>query len=50
MTVRHSVAKLLKDDGIIKYPLLFKVQSKLGGYDDNFQPGAATIEGWNELQ
>lgn len=39
-----SVAKLLKDDGIIKYPLLFKVQSKLGGYDGNFQPGAATID------
>ena len=28
-----SVAKLLKDNGIIKYPLLFKVQSKIGeGY------------------
>ena len=39
-----SVAKLLKDNGIIKYPLLFKVQSKLGGYDGNFQPGAATID------
>lgn len=39
-----SVAKTLSDDGIIKYPLLFKLQSKLGGYDGNFQPGAATIE------
>ena len=39
-----SVAKLLKDNGIIKHPLLFKVQSKLGGYDGNFQPGAATID------
>ena len=39
-----SVAKLLKDNGIIKYPLLFKVQSKLGGYDGNFQPGAGTVD------
>lgn len=39
-----SVAKMLGDEGIIKFPLMFKVQSKLGGYDGNFQPGAATIE------
>lgn len=38
------VAEALADEGIIKYPLLFKIQSKLGGYDGNFQPGAATIE------
>jgi UPF0755 protein len=36
-------AQKLHDGGIIKYPLLFKIQSKLGGYDGNIQPGAATI-------
>ncbi len=39
-----SVASVLADEGIIKYPFLFKLQSVLGGYDGNFQPGAATIE------
>lgn len=38
-----SVAQMLKDEGIIKYPIVFKIQSKLGGYDGNFQPGTATI-------
>lgn len=39
-----SVAKMLKDDGVIKYPTLFKLQSRIGGYEGNFQPGAATVE------
>lgn len=39
-----AVAQMLYDEGIIKYPLLFKAQSKISGYDGNFQPGAATIE------
>ena len=39
-----AVAETLSDEGIIKYPTLFKIQSKLGGYDGNFQPGAATVE------
>ncbi|MCH5209920.1 MAG: endolytic transglycosylase MltG [Oscillospiraceae bacterium] len=38
------VANTLSDAGIIKYPELFKIQSKLGGYDGNIKPGAATIE------
>ncbi len=38
-----SVARMLKDKGVIKYPLLFKIQSKLGGYDGGFQPGALTV-------
>lgn len=38
-----SVAQMLKDKGIIKYPVLFKIQSKLGGYDGSFQPGALTV-------
>ncbi|MGN0149580.1 MAG: endolytic transglycosylase MltG [Clostridia bacterium] len=37
-----SADKLYRD-GIIKYPLLFKIQAKLGGYDKNIQPGAATV-------
>lgn len=39
-----SVAAKLSNDGYIKYPLLFKAMSKLGGYDGNFQPGAAEIK------
>ena len=39
-----SIAQKLADQGIIKYPLLFRLQSKLSGYDGGFQPGAATIE------
>lgn len=39
-----SVAEELYKTGIIKYPVLFKIQSKLGGYDGNFQPGAVTVE------
>ena len=39
-----AVADTLSKAGIVKYPILLKVQSKLGGYDGNFQPGAATIE------
>lgn len=38
-----SVADKLEKEGIIKYPLAFKIQSVLGGYDGNFQPGAATV-------
>lgn len=38
-----AVADTLSKEGVIKYPLLFKIQSKLGGYDGNFQPGAASV-------
>lgn len=38
-----SAAYKLAENGIIKYPRLFKLQAKLGGYDVNIQPGAATI-------
>ncbi len=38
-----AVADMLHDENIIKYPWLFKIQSKLGGYDGNFQPGAVTV-------
>jgi UPF0755 protein len=39
-----SVAQSLKENGIIKYPFAFKLQSRLGGYDGQFQPGAVTIK------
>ena len=39
-----SVADMLKEEGVIKYPLVFRLQAKLGGYDGKFQPGSATIE------
>ena len=39
-----AVANALEEKGIIKYPLLFKIQSVLGGYDGNFQAGVANIE------
>lgn len=38
-----SIAQQLKAEGIIKYPLLFRLQSKIGGYDGNYQPGSATV-------
>ncbi|MCD8181152.1 MAG: endolytic transglycosylase MltG [Firmicutes bacterium] len=47
-----AVAETLRNEGIIKYPLVFKIQSKLGGYDGSFQPGAAVIEdgmSYNEI-
>lgn len=39
-----AIAQSLKNDGIIKYPFIFKVQARLGGYDAGLQPGAATIK------
>ena len=39
-----SVANMLKEKGIIKYPLVFRLQAKMGGYDGKLQPGGATIE------
>lgn len=38
-----SAVQKLYDGGVIKYPSLFKLQAKLGGYNANLQPGAATI-------
>ena len=46
------IADLLYEDGIIKYPLAFRLQSKLGGYDSQFQPGAITVHNgmsYNEI-
>ena len=40
----QSVADRLNDMGIVKYPFLFLLQSKLSGYDGKLQPGQATIE------
>lgn len=37
------IAQKLSEADIVKYPWLFKIQSKLGSYDGNFQPGAVTI-------
>ena len=37
------VAGNLKENGIIKYPVAFRILSKLGGYDNKYQPGAITI-------
>ncbi len=39
-----SVVQALKEEGIIKYPFLFRIQSKMGGYDGKIQPGAAVIK------
>lgn len=40
----QAVAETLSEMGIVKYPLLFRLQSKLSGYDGKLQPGMATIE------
>ncbi len=39
-----EIASDLKKQGIIKYPLMFRIQSLLGGYEGHFQAGAADIE------
>ena len=38
-----AVAYKLKESGIIKYPLVFRLESKTGGYDGRFLPGDAEI-------
>lgn len=38
-----AVADNLKENGIIKYPSVFKLASRLGGYNDKYQPGAVII-------
>ncbi|MGM9937157.1 MAG: endolytic transglycosylase MltG [Candidatus Ornithomonoglobus sp.] len=37
------VADNLEENGIIKYPMVFRILSKVGGYDNKYQPGAITI-------
>ena len=37
------VAEILNDNGIIKYPTVFKLSSKIGGYDGDYKPGMVTI-------
>lgn len=37
------VAQLLYDNGIIKYPAMFKLSSKLGGFDGEYKPGTVTV-------
>ncbi len=39
-----SVADLLYDNNIIKHPLVFRIYSKTGGYDDSYQPGTITVK------
>lgn len=38
-----TVAKNLKENGIIKHPMVFRIQSKMGGYDGEYKPGAIII-------
>lgn len=38
-----TVATDLHENGIIKYPLAFKILSRMGGYDGEYKPGAITI-------
>ena len=39
-----QVAGLLKESGIIKFPMVFKLQAIIGGYSGHFQAGSAYIE------
>lgn len=39
-----AVARKLHDGGAVKYPSVFKLQSKLGGYDGQYKPGTITVE------
>ncbi|MBQ3426449.1 MAG: endolytic transglycosylase MltG [Clostridia bacterium] len=38
-----TIAEVLYENGIIKHPKVFRLQSKLGGFDDQLQPGAVTL-------
>lgn len=38
-----TVAKKLKENGVIKYPMVFKLISRMDGYDGEFKPGAVTL-------
>lgn len=38
-----AVAQILEDNGAIKYPTVFKLESRLGGYDGQYQPGMITV-------
>ncbi len=38
------VAELFHENGIIKYPSVFKLYSRLGGYDGEYKPGIITID------
>lgn len=39
-----AVAAKLKNAGIIKYPTVFKLKSRFGGYDGKFTPGEAIVK------
>lgn len=39
-----SIANILKDKGIIRYPNVFKILSKLNGYDGMYQSGTHFVE------
>lgn len=46
------IAEQFKAQGVIKYPLTFKLQAKLGNYTDKIRPGSITIENgmsYNEI-
>ena len=40
----YTIAQKLKDEGIIDYPFIFRLESKLGGYDSKILPGDAKIQ------
>lgn len=37
------VADMLSENNVIKYPSIFKLASRLGGYDGDYKPGVITI-------
>lgn len=39
-----AVAQQLEEEGVIKYPLLFRAQARMGGYDGKIQPGVLTVK------
>lgn len=39
-----AIAQQFKDAGVIKYPTVFKLMSRAGGYNDKIRPGSITVE------
>lgn len=42
-TGASAAADILHDSGVIKHPFIFRLESKINGYDSSYQPGSITV-------
>ena len=38
-----AAADILHESGVIKHPFVFRLESKINGYDSSYQPGSITV-------